>query len=158
MTRPISWFVVALTFVIAIILELVALPDMLSALRPEWLVLTQTYWLLRRPDKIGIASAFAIGIVMDVLTGSYLGIHSLALCIVSYLILGMHKRFRMYPVVQQAFVLFLLTGTQLMIVYGLRASLSVAEDGFDYLWQAVISAFVWPLLILIYDRLSFTFR
>ena len=47
MTRPISWFVVALTFVIAIILELVALPDVFSALRPEWLVLTQTYWLLR---------------------------------------------------------------------------------------------------------------
>lgn len=158
MTSYINWFVVALTFVLAMMLELLALPAMLSALRPEWLVLTQIYWLLRRPDKIGIASAFSIGLIMDVLTGSYFGVHSLAVCIVSYLVLGMHKRFRMFPMAQQALFIFVLTGVQLLIVYGMRAALSVAESGFDYVWQALISALVWPILVIVYDRLAFTFR
>ncbi len=158
MTKSMNWFVVALTFVAAMMLELVALPDMLSPFRPEWLVLTQIYWLLRRPDRVGIASAFVIGIVMDVLTGSYFGVHSLALCIVSYLVLGIHKRFRMFPMAKQAFVIFVLSGIQLLIVYAMRAALSVADNGFDYLWQAIISALVWPILVIVYDRLAFTFR
>ncbi|TNC81934.1 MAG: rod shape-determining protein MreD [Oleiphilus sp.] len=153
-----SWLAVLLSFVFAGVLELVALPDMLRGFRPEWLVLTQMYWLLRRPDKVGISFAFCIGLVMDVMAGSYFGIHAMALCLVTYLVLGMHKRFKMFPMGQQAAIMFIVTGVHLMIVYSLRAALSYADNGLDYLWQAFVSALVWPLLLVFYDRLVFMLR
>ena len=158
MVGAFSWLALLGTFGIAIVLELMALPDMLQAFRPEWLVLTQMYWLLRRPDKVGITCAFSIGLVLDVIAGCYFGIHSLALCLVTYLVLGMHKRFKLFPMVQQAAIMFLVTGVQLMIIYTLRATLSYADSGLDYLWQALFSALVWPLLLVFYDRLVFLLR
>jgi len=153
-----SWIAVALTFTLALILELIALPDRLLFLRPEWLVLTMVYWLLRRPDKVGIAFGFGSGILMDVLTGSYFGIHALAMSLVCYLVLGMHKRLKMFPVIQQAAIVFFITGIQLMIVYTLRSALSVTDNGLEYLWQALISAAFWPLVVILYDRIAYTFR
>ena len=153
-----SWIAVALTFTLALILELIALPDRLLFLRPEWLVLTMVYWLLRRPDKVGIAFGFGSGILMDVLTGSYFGIHALAMSLVCYLVLGMHKRLKMFPVIQQAAIVFFITGIQLMIVYTFRSALSVTDNGLEYLWQALISAAFWPLVVILYDRIAYTFR
>lgn len=153
-----SIFVCALTFCLAIVLELISLPELLATMRPEWLVLTQFYWLLRRPDKVGIATAFGIGIVLDVIVGSYLGVHALALCIVSYLVLGMHKRLKLYPLGQQSLVVFVVCALNLLLVYVLQMSLSYAGDGLQILWQAMASAVVWPLLSVFYDRLVFMFR
>lgn len=153
-----SWVAVVITFVLALILELIALPDRLLFLRPEWLVMTVIYWLLRRPDKLGIACGFGTGIVMDVLTGTYFGIHALSMSLICYLVLGMHKRLKMFPVIQQALIVFLITGIQLMIVYMLRLMLSVTDNGLEYLWQALISAAFWPFVVVLYDRIAYTFR
>jgi len=153
-----SWLAVAISFFVAAVLELVSLPDMLVVLRPEWLVLTVIYWLLRHPEKVGIAIGFGTGLAMDVMSGSYFGIHALALSLVCYLVLGMHKRLKMFPVIQQSAVIFFITGIHLMIVYTMRSLLSVADSGLEYLWQALVSAFVWPFVVVLYDRLVFALR
>jgi rod shape-determining protein MreD len=153
-----NWLTVVITLALALVLELIAMPDALLLLRPEWLVLTLVYWMIQRPDKVGIAFAFGTGLLMDVLSGSYFGMHALALSLVAYLVLGMHKRLKMFPVIQQSVIIFFVAGIQLMIVYTLRAFLTVADNGLDYLWQALISAFVWPILVLVYDRLAYALR
>lgn len=153
-----SWLAVLVSFVIAMVLELVVLPDRVLFLRPEWLTITLVYWMLRRPDKVGIAFGFGTGIVMDVMSGTYFGIHALALSLVSYLVLGMHKRLKMFPILQQAAIIFVVTGIQLMIVYTLRSVLSVADNGLEYLWHALMSAIVWPFVVVLYDRLAFSLR
>lgn len=162
MVATFSWLALALSLSLALVLELIALPERLLFLRPEWLVLTVVYWLLRRPDKLGIAFAFLCGIAMDLLTGSYFGIHALAMSLIAYLVLSMHKRLQMFPLIQQAFIIFFVTGIQVMIVFSLRSVLGSAigasDSGWDYLWQALISAAIWPFVVVLYDRIAYTFR
>ena len=153
-----SWLAVIVSFFVAMVLELVSLPDLVVILRPEWLVLTVIYWVLRHPEKMGVAAGFLTGLAMDVMSGSYFGIHSLALSLVCYLVLGMHQRLKMFPVIQQSAVIFFITGIHLMIVYTMRSLLSVADGGLEYLWQALVSAFVWPFVVVLYDRLVFALR
>lgn len=153
-----SWLAVILSFVIAAVLELVSMPGFLDAYRPEWLVLTVVYWLIRHPEKMGIVAGFITGLAMDVMSGSYFGIHSLALSLVCYLVLGMHRRLKMFPVIQQSMVMFFIAGIHLMIVYTMRSLLSVADNGLEYMWQAFVSALVWPLILVLYDRLVFALR
>jgi len=99
-----------------------------------------------------------IGLVMDVLSGSYLGIHILSLSLICYLVLTMHKRLKMFPLVQQSAVVFFLVGIQLMVVYTLRSILGVSDIGLAYLWQALSSAIFWPMIVILCDRLAFALR
>jgi rod shape-determining protein MreD len=157
-TNKIRWLAVFFSFIFAAILELNLLPDSLAFLRPEWLVITLVYWLLRHPEKIGVVTGVLIGLVMDVLSGSYFGIHILSLSLICYLVLIMHKRLKMFPLFQQSFVVFFLVGIQLMIVYTLRSILGVSEIDLTYLWQALSSAVLWPVIVILYDRLAFALR
>ena len=147
-----------ISFMCAAILELNLLPDSLSFLRPEWLVLTLIYWLLRHPEKIGVLTGVLIGLIMDVLSGSYFGIHVLSLSLICYLVLTMHKRLKMFPLVQQSVVVFFLVGIQLMVVYTLRSILGVSDISLSYLWQALSSAVFWSMIVILCDRLVFALR
>ncbi|MDX1452511.1 MAG: rod shape-determining protein MreD [Oleiphilaceae bacterium] len=153
-----SWLAVVLSFLLAAILELLVLPDVVSSLRPEWMVLCLLYWLLRHPEKVGIATAVAVGLVLDCLAGSYFGLHMLATSIVSYLVLAMQQRLKMFPMAQQSLIVFFITGIHLMVVYTVRAVMSVSDGGLEYLWQALTSALIWPLVMVFYDRLVFALR
>ena len=154
----INWFLFFMSFFSAAVLELTVLPDKILFLRPEWVVLTLIYWLLRFPEKIGITTGCFIGLIIDVLSGTYLGVHMLSLSIVCYLTLTMHKRLKMFPIAQQSVVIFFIVGIQLMVVYTLRSTLGGSGVGLSYLWQAFTSALIWPLMLVILDRLFYSLR
>lgn len=153
-----SWLSIVVSFSLALVLELIRLPVMLAELRPEWLVVTMIYWTLRAPFTMGMTAAFLVGLVLDVMGGGYLGINSLALCLVCYLAIGMHKRFKMFPMLQQAVFAFILVLGYLMVVYTFMGLLSQAEDVRSIFLSACASAFIWPILVVLYDRLSMALR
>lgn len=154
----VSFVAVFLSFLFASVLELLVLPDAVLFLRPEWLVLTLIYWLLRHPEKIGIATGALIGLIMDVISGSYLGVHILSMCLVCYLVLTMHQRLKMFPVSQQSLFIFFIVGIQLMVVYTIRTTLGGTDSGLSYLWVALSSALIWPFILIFTDRLAFSLR
>ncbi len=153
-----SWVAVILSFFLAAVLELLVLPETIAPLRPEWMVLCLIYWLLRHPERVGLATALVAGLVMDLLAGSYFGMHMMAMSVISYLVLAMQQRLKMFPVVQQSLIVFFITGIQLMVVYTLRTILSVADSSLEYLWQALSSALFWPFMLILFDRLVFALR
>lgn len=154
----ISWFTVAVTLLLATILEALVLPELLTPLRPAWLTVTVVYWLMRHPEKIGVFFATAVGVLMDVITGSYFGIHMLSLCILAYFVSLMHQRMNMFPMLQQAAIVFILVGIHLMLVTLLQAHLSGLDTNLDYLWKALTTAALWPVIVLLTDRLSYLLR
>ena len=159
MTQPrVSWLAVVLSFAAAAVLELLVMPQNVSFLRPEWMVLTLIYWLLRHPERVGLLTAFIVGLIMDVMSGSYLGVHIIACCVVSYLSLTMHKRLKMFPVMQQSLVIFFIISILLMIVMTIRATLGAADNNFSYLWSALSSSLIWPFVLIFTDRLVFALR
>ncbi len=154
----VSWVAVGLSFIGAAVLELLLLPSMLNPYRAEWIVLTIIYWVLRHPESIGIFFAFCVGLLLDVISGSYLGVQALACSATSYLVLSIHQRLKMFPIVQQSLVVFVIVGIQLMIVSLLRSVLGGGDYSFAYLLAAGASAVMWPFVLILTDRLNFFMR
>tara|TARA_R110001592_G_scaffold52649_10_gene161413 strand:+ start:8091 stop:8567 length:477 start_codon:yes stop_codon:yes gene_type:complete len=153
-----SWLALFFSFLAAAVFEVVVLPDSFLRFRPEWLALTLIYWLLRHPERVGVITSVAVGLVMDVISGATLGVHVLAYSVTTYLVLSMHQRLKMFPVIQQCFVVFFLVGIQLMFVYVLSMILHGAESDLSYLWLAFTSALAWPLVLILTDRLALFLR
>lgn len=98
------------------------------------------------PEHIHFTLAWILGLFIDVLYGSYLGEHSLALCVVAYLAYRFHLQFRMFPLPQQIlFILGMLTIYQMLLIC-IQAWLGFPVD-FRWAWVSLlVSALVWPLM------------
>lgn len=111
------WFVPTGSILAALLLSVVRLPDPVAAFRPDWVAVVLIYWSLIEPRRYGLLSAFWLGIVVDTLTGSLLGQHSLALLLIVYLSQRLYLQIRTFPASQVALlVIFLLTLYQFVLL------------------------------------------
>ncbi len=89
---------VLLSFLVALILSSLPLPDIAIVFRPEWLMLVLIYWCMAIPGRIGIFTGWLLGLTLDVMYGSLLGQNAMALAIVAYLVNTFHLRVRVFPI------------------------------------------------------------
>lgn len=142
--RPSGTGVILLSLFVAAILEVIPMPGALDQLRPEWIVLVTIYWVLALPHRIGVFWALGAGLFLDILTGSVLGQHGLALAVAGYITLLAYKRMRVFPAVQQSAVVFLLVGTASLISFIVQdASGRATQAPLVALLPAVVSALIW---------------
>lgn len=115
--KPAGTGVIVASLAVAAWLTLLPWPDMLSLLRPHWLVLVLIYWVLALPYRIGVFWGFFTGLFHDLLVGAVLGQHALAYSVVAWLVLATYRRIRVFPPLQQSLVVFLLTGVAVVVSY-----------------------------------------
>lgn len=141
--------VIIISFIIALALTILPLPPFLIEYRPEWIALVMLYWIMALPQRIGVITAWILGISLDVMKGALLGQHALALAVIAYLMLHMHLRLRMYPFWQQAVVVgVLLTVYQalLLLIYDMTSTINI---GWNYWFPSVVGATLWPWLFMV---------
>lgn len=143
-----SFFVIGLTFVLAIILEIIPLPSFLFWIRPEWVILALVYWALVLPDKIGLSAAFLLGLLMDVLMGSLLGQHALAYVVIAYFIIRFGTQIRFFPLWQQTFTIFLVVFTYQSFLFFVRQLLGPEQVTATWLYwlPSFVSSLLWPFI------------
>lgn len=141
-----------LTVVVAMVLTLVPVPALLEPLRPYWVALVLMFWCLETQGLVRLGGAFAIGLALDLLTGSLLGMHALELVILVYLVNRFRARLRFFPPWQQALsVLALLVNDRIIVLW----IVTLRGDPLPPLtfWLApVVGTVVWPWIFLILDR------
>jgi len=157
-TRQGGGFIIFGTFLLGLILTQVPLPDFLVWSRPEWVALVLIYWVMVVPHRVGLASAFAIGILLDLVRGSVLGLNALSLTIISFLVLLLYKRLRMFPLWQQSMMVLVLVGINQLLFYWMQGITGTAVAGLMFLLPSVISALIWPWIYVILHRIRRTFR
>jgi len=138
--------VVFITFIIALLLTIIPLPEWLRYVRPDWAGLVLIYWCLALPDRVGVTTGWLTGLLVDLLTGTLLGQHALSLTVVAWLTLKFHQRVRLFPVWQQALtVLVLLIVHQLLALWVNRI---IGLPGAPwYVWMPAVSGMLlWPLI------------
>ena len=101
---------VYLSLIVAAMLELLPLPDFVADARPLWLPMTVLFWNITTPSWFNIGSSWAAGIFLDLITGSLLGQHALAMIVMSYIGIRFYKQYRLYSVLQR----LLLVGAALL--------------------------------------------
>lgn len=143
-----TW-VIAASFVVAFMLTALPLPQWALGWRPAWVALVLSYWCLALPQRIGVVTAWFIGLLLDVMHGSLLGQHACGLAIVAYVVVIYHQRIRVYPLFRQAIVigsLVFLYLSLMLLVYNFLGSM---KYGYDYLLASVTSGFLWPWIFIV---------
>ena len=130
-------------------LHLWPLPDWLEMLRPEWMVLVLIYWALAMPEQIGVTVAWVVGLLLDVTQGAILGQHAVGLVLVIFIINTQYQRIRVYSLVQQAMVVFVLLLIQQVLALWVSGIVGRAPDLSFYFLPALSGAFIWPWLFII---------
>ena len=138
--------VIIFTFIIALLLTVIPLPDSVRYLRPDWVGLVLIYWCMALPDRVGVTTGWFVGLMVDLLTGTLLGQHALSLTIVAWLTQKFHQRLRLVPVWQQSLtILVLLVLHQLLALWISRI---IGRPGAPwFFWMpSVLGMIIWPLV------------
>lgn len=154
MLSIISYPVMFVSVLVSLVLSISLFPVGWFEFRPEWLGLMVFYWTFRAPAQFGILMAWVLGLLLDVLEATPLGVNALAMAVIAFLVLTVHQRLRMFPLVQQCVIVFLLLGINQMLVHFIKQLLGADTSGFTYLWPAATSALLWPVLCPLLDKLN----
>ncbi|MFA7269517.1 MAG: rod shape-determining protein MreD [Sterolibacterium sp.] len=146
--RPVRDWFIWLTLLLAVFLDLIPLGRLPGF--PDWVALTLTFWCIRESFKVGMGTAFVLGIVMDVSSGSVMGQHSLAYVLLAFTASGLSRRFLQFPLMQQALqILPLLLATQVVMLIT-RMSVGSEFPGVEYFLDSFTAALLWyPLTYLL---------
>jgi rod shape-determining protein MreD len=142
----------ALTVLIALVIQVIPLPEWLTLIRPPFLVLAVIYWSIASPRAGGIFVAFASGVILDVFKGTVLGQHALAISLIAYIVIKLHQRLRNQPLVQQSLFVFAMLAIYEAIIMAIDgwAQHSVASN---WRWaHPFVGAGLWPLAALLLGR------
>lgn len=144
------WF----SILLAVVLMIIPLPEILRFARPEWLGMCLIYWAMALPQRVSIGVAWFAGILMDVLSGTTLGVHAFAYALIVFLVARFHLQLRQYPLWQQA-----LTILSLVLIVQLVFLLTSSMAHQWKVWlPAVTSTLVWPLVYALLRKTRRTFQ
>ena len=87
-------WVIWLTLLVGLLLSIVPMPEFMEIGRPLWLAMLLTFWTLALPHRVGLLTAWVMGIAEDVLYGSLLGQTALVLSLVVFLVRSLAQRLR----------------------------------------------------------------
>lgn len=143
------------TLILAMCLKIAPLPDILSNLNPDWVLLTLIYWALAVPEKVGVFSAWLTGLLVDVLTAQFLGQQALIYSLIIYATLKLHKRLRQYTPLRQSVFIFASLGLAQTVLFCLESLIGTEVSTWVFWLPVLTGAVVWRLIytILRYIRI-----
>jgi len=142
-----------LTIVVAVLLTLLPLPRVLEPFKPYWVAMVVIYWTLETHATINLGIAFLIGLVLDILSGSLMGMHALSLVIMVFLVQRFRSRLRFFPPWQQALsVLGLLVNDRIILIW-IIVLLGEPVPTWKYWLPPLAAMVIWPWLFLLLDRI-----
>jgi len=150
--------VVFATFVLAMLLTIMPLPEWLRPYRPEWVALVLIYWCIATPIKVNIGVAWIAGLCMDVLTGTLLGQHALALAVIAFVAVKLHKQIRVYPLWQQALSVFTMIALGQLLIVWIKGIAGESPQTWVYWAPSITSAFIWPWVFVFLRNLRRSYR
>ena len=156
MNNSSKYFTIGVTFVVAMMLMLMPLPDWARPYRPEWLALALIYWSMALPKNIGVGIAWILGICVDVIQGALLGQHALGFAITAYIAIRFHQRVRNYPLHQQAMFIGMILLPYMSISLWIMGILGEDPKSWLYWAPVLTSVVVWPWIYLVLRAVSKT--
>jgi len=146
------WFEPAASVVAALVLAIVPLPEAIAPFRPDWVAVVLLYWSLIEPRRYGLLTAFWLGIVLDTLSGSLLGQHSLALLLIVYLSQRLYLRIRAFPGSQVATLVIVLLALYELVLF-LIDGFAGRQVPLVERWAPVVTGgLLWLLVLVVVER------
>lgn len=138
-----SWWFILITILLALVLSIMPLPLAIKAFRPDWLVLVILYWTIALPHRVNIGTAWVVGFMLDILLGTVLGVHALALSVVIYVAGTNFQRLRNFSLWQQAAIIGVFLTLYHLVIFWLNRYLVDVSFSVEHFYPAFTSALFW---------------
>ena len=149
-----GWGTILFSLFVACVLAIVPLPEWLIHWRPAWVPLLVIYWVIAQPHRFGVVSAWLTGLMLDVLVNNALGQNAVALAVLAYTTYVLHMRIRVFPLWQQCLSVLVLVGIYMLVNLMILRAVYTTTSTMMYWVPALISALVWPWVMLFLDFLQ----
>ena len=149
LSKPRHGWIIWLSLGCALLLAVWPLPEFLQMGRPLWPALFLAYWALEAPGRVGMLTAWLLGLLADVLLGTLLGQNALILTLSTGLILALQQRMRQFPLWQQSLVLLVVLGLCQLLQLWLNALVGNRPPTLVFLLPALVSGLLWPWVYLV---------
>ena len=151
-TRGEPRWAVTFTVLLALIVQVIPLPDWLALVRPSFIGLVIIYWSIFAPHAGGIFAPWLAGLALDVFKGDVLGQNALAMALIAYITMSLHQRLRNQTMVQQSLFVFAMLTVAEVVVWGIQGWTEQSASS-SWRWiQPMVGAMVWPFLSLLLSR------
>jgi rod shape-determining protein MreD len=137
------------TFLVALMLTALPMPSWAAMWRPAWVALVLVYWCMAVPGRVGVLFGCALGLLLDVLSGTLLGQHALGLALVAYVAHQSHQRVRVLPVWQQGVSVFVLLFAYQGLLLWINGIQGLPVGASDYWTSPLMSTLLWPWVFVI---------
>ncbi len=149
-----GFWVIQFTLLVGLYLQALPMPTFLLYMRPEWLSLVLIYWSLNLPQRVGVAHGFVWGLLLDLIEGTLLGHNAAVMSLLVFLCNSFYQRIRMYSLLKQSALVFLLIGVSQLVFQWLQSVFgSISSIGF-LLLPALISAVLWNWIYVLMQSLK----
>jgi rod shape-determining protein MreD len=143
---------VTYTLLLALIAQVIPLPDVLDLVRPAFLVLSVIYWSIYAPRAGGIFAAWAAGLALDVFKGAVLGQNALAVALIAYITITLHQRLRNQTLFQQSLFVFLTLSLYELVVWGIQGWTQNSSPSAWRFMQPPVGAMCWAFVAWLLGR------
>jgi rod shape-determining protein MreD len=143
---------VTFTLLLALIAQVIPLPDWLSVVRPAFVALVIIYWSIYAPHAGGIFAPWLAGIALDVFKGEVLAQNALAIALIAYITMSLHQRLRNQTLVQQSLFVFVMLALNEVVVWGIEGWSGHSVSSAWRWIQPMVGAMLWPFIALLVGR------
>ena len=117
-----------------------------AAWAPDLVAVALVFWSIHQPLRVGVGSAFLLGLAMDVHHSALLGQHALAYSALSFLAIGIHRRILWFSVPSQAAQVLPLFAAAHLLTLALRMVSGDVFPGWSIFLAPVVEALLWPVV------------
>lgn len=145
--------IIWLTVLFSLVLQIMPMPATADMLRPDWALITVIYWCMALPHRFNIGSAWLVGLMLDILLGSTLGIHAGAMALVAYFTVQNFQKIRNFSTWQQSLIVGIFSFQFHLMVYWLEHIISDVPLSSGYYWPVLVTLFLWTWAFFLLRRI-----
>lgn len=135
------------SFIVAMVLQTILFFPKMWNIYPSWVMLILIYWVTVSPYQVNIGTSFILGLILDIILHSILGVHALSLSILSYIIIRKIYIFKYLSIWVQSFlIIFLSLINQGMILLMVFLTTQIIYSP-RILWNCIIDGSIWPIMV-----------
>jgi len=152
--KQVSSLLIGSSLLIAILLVILPLPPWALLYWPNFLVITVLFWVLMQPLSFGLGMAWCCGLLIDVLHGTPLGQHGLAMAVAAYLVLKLREILWFSVYWQQALFLLPVFGIHEFVLFWIDGVIGHDIEPLHRWLPVCTNTVIWPACALCLERFA----
>lgn len=136
---------IALTLLLALLVHML-LGLTLQSWMPDVMALVLLFWTIHQPRRVGMLTAFVLGLVVDVHESALLGQNALAYVVMSHFALVVQRRVLWFPLIEQALQVLPLFVLAAAVEWLVRLLAHDLWPQWPQLLAPLLQSVLWPLV------------